>query len=93
MRTDRNIGKAIGVDYEGSDELRARLTRAGLHEAKRQLDRVNRVAGASGLGGGSRRPTDRQGGYTASDLETNLRQFAQRKTRNGAHWLKLVISR
>lgn len=61
MRTDRNIGKAIGVDYEGSDELRARLTRAGLHEGKRQLDRVNGVAGAdSSLGGkGPHRPLPR----------------------------------
>ncbi len=25
--------------------------------------------------------------------EMNLRQYAQRKTRNGAHWLKLIVSR
>lgn len=63
------------MDYPGSPELRAMLVRDGLRVARLQADRVNRVAGASGLGGGSHRPTDRQGGDMASDLEMTMSKW------------------
>lgn len=75
---------------EVSDELRARLTREGMNEAKRQLDHVNEKAG--GARHNATRQVPRQGGDFDGVRDMGLRQFAQRKTRNGANWLKLIVS-
>lgn len=48
------------MDHRVSDELRAKLTREGLHAARVQSDRVNGVAGAEG-GGDPHRPTAQRG--------------------------------
>ncbi len=59
------------MEIPTTPEFRDHVRRQMMSEAKRQLDRVNGVAGAgSSLGGkGPHRPTARRGGGTAAELE------------------------
>lgn len=72
-----------------SDFLKAKLTREGKHEAKRQLDRVEMDAGCA-QGGEAHPATAHRGGGTGADLETRMRKTA-RYTKNGAALLMLVV--
>lgn len=58
--------------YEVSDFLREKLTREGKHEAKRQLDRVNEMAGRS-QEGAARQFTAASRGVTAQEKRSGVR--------------------